>query len=74
VLASVNSGGWSAAVSVCDSFVLRFLRGCCSETSLWVRVRTPFGRVLLDCDESSDARLLFAAVFGAVEVALDAGF
>lgn len=74
MLASVNSGGWSAAVSAAVSFVLRFLRGCCSETSLWFRVRTPFGRVLLDCVESSDARLFLPAAFGAVEVASDEGF
>jgi len=61
-------------VSAGVSFVLRFLRGRCSEASLCVRVRTLFGRVLLDWVESSDARLFLPAVFGTVEVAPGAGF
>jgi len=57
-----------------DVSVLRFfLRGwCCSETSLWVRVRTPVVGalgVLLDCVEPSDARLFLPAGLGAVKVA-----
>lgn len=73
VLASVSSGSWSAGVSAALSLVLRFLRGCWSETSLWVRVRRPLGRVLVEWVEPSDARLFLPAVLGAVDVAAGAG-
>ena len=72
MLASVSSGGWSAESAGALAVLRFFRRGCCSETSLCVRVRTPFGRVLPDCVDSSDARLFFPAGFDTSGVALDA--
>lgn len=72
VEASVSSGGGSAG-SGSVSVVLRFLRrGCLSETALSLRVGMPFARaltVLLDSDESPDARLFLLDVFDAFEAA-----